>query len=146
MAQPPIYDGQLGIVDAELMNGETPDHYSGYDLAFFIPGKVTSTSQVVGMFAATRQFTIPDIFVGSSSISRTVTSGSQNFTITHYDPSWFINIGLLQFSAATNTGVFLNDVGAGPFVVTPGQWIRITSSTADANQEDISIVIKAEVS
>lgn len=141
MAQPTIKQFQLGTIDADLMGGESPIHYESYDVAMFKEGKVTSAGDQVARFIATREFTIPNNFVGSYAGSRTVTAGAQNFNIWQGG----VQIGQVQFGAGSATGTIVNSGPAGPFVVTAGTTFGIFAVNADANQEDISIVIKAEV-
>ena len=142
MAQPTIKQFQLGTIDADAMGGQTPDHYEGYDIAIFRPGKITAVSTEVARYTVPRQFTIPNGFTGSYTTSRTITSGSQNFNIWQGG----LLIGYIQYSPGTGSGAIINAGPAGPFVFTPGTILTIYSTTADGNQEDISIVLKGEVS
>ncbi len=116
---------------------------TSYDIAMFKEGKVTTIGDEVMRFVPVRSLTIPANFVGSEGNSRTVTAAAASFNIYN----GLTHIGTATFAPGAVVATFsLGVAGPGPFVLNPADRMAIIATTADANQEDISIVIKAEVS
>ena len=132
-----------GIADnasfiANIVNDTTLNaSWATYDIGIFKTGKVSTIGDEIARFYAVRAFTIPSSFSGSVAGSRTIASGgSSSFTIARNGSS----IGTVTFANGTSTGAFSG--AGGSFSI--GQRLTITANTANSNQEDISIVIKAE--
>jgi hypothetical protein len=113
------------------------------DVGFFCVGKQASASEVLGIFVATRAFTLPAGLVGSVAIANIAATADTVLTLTKItgtgSTATSSTIGTLKFAAGAFVGVFTSASATG---IAAGDRIVFTgAATADSTLADFGATL-----
>jgi hypothetical protein len=137
-----------GTANQVLTKSSTTDFATGWtsppqDVGFFCVGKQASASELLGIFVATRPFTLPAGLVGSQAIANVAATADTTLTLTKLTGTGSgassAPIGTVKFAAGAFVGTF---TATSAMAVAIGDRVTLTgAATADGTLADFGVTL-----